>query len=114
MKKTLFYITGMLLMASCQHDVIYEADYNVTLDKENTYYVGEPVKFNITGEVDNLLFYSGETGHQYRYALPAIFPQQKPHYQRLQESVSYDAKRLSERGKAPECRGTADHNVPPH
>ena len=55
-------------MASCQHDVIYEADYNVTLDKENTYYVGEPVKFNITGEVDNLLFYSGETGHQYRYA----------------------------------------------
>ena len=68
MKKTLFYITGILLMASCQHDVIYEADYNVTLDKENTYYVGEPVKFNITGEVDNLLFYSGETGHQYRYA----------------------------------------------
>ena len=68
MKKTLFYMAGMLLMASCQHDVIYEADYNVTLDKENTYYVGEPVKFNITGEVDNLLFYSGETGHQYRYA----------------------------------------------
>ena len=30
-------------MASCQHDVIYKVDYNVTLDKENTYYAGEPV-----------------------------------------------------------------------
>lgn len=54
-------------MASCQHDVIYEVDYNVTLDKENTYYVGEPVKFNIDGEVDNIVFYSGETGSQYVY-----------------------------------------------
>ena len=54
-------------MASCQHDVIYEVDYNVTLDKENTYYVGEPVKFNISGEVDNIVFYSGESGSQYIY-----------------------------------------------
>ena len=54
-------------MASCQQDVIYEADYNVTLDKDNTYYVGEPVKFNFTGDVDNILFYSGETGHSYKF-----------------------------------------------
>ena len=54
-------------MASCQHDVIYEVDYNVTLDPANTYYAGEPVKFNLTGDVDNLLFYSGETGSQYMY-----------------------------------------------
>ena len=54
-------------MASCQHDVIYEVDYNVTLDPANTYYAGEPVKFNFTGDVDNLLFYSGETGSQYIY-----------------------------------------------
>ena len=59
--------TGVLLFASCQHDVIYEVDYNITLDEENTYYAGEPVKFNITGDVDNLLFYSGETGAQYVY-----------------------------------------------
>ena len=67
MKKIIFLITGVLLMASCQHDVIYEVDYNVTLDPQNTYFAGEPVKFNIDGEVDNLLFYSGETGHQYIY-----------------------------------------------
>ena len=54
-------------MASCQQDVIYEVDYNITLDPANTYYAGDPVKFNIDGNVDNLLFYSGETGSQYVY-----------------------------------------------
>ena len=58
---------GVLCLASCQHDVIYEVDYNITLDGENTYYAGDPVKFNITGDVENLLFYSGETGSQYIY-----------------------------------------------
>ena len=67
MKKILFLVTGALLMASCQEDVIYEVGYTVTLDEANTYYVGEPVKFNIDGEVDNLLFYSGETGHSYQF-----------------------------------------------
>ena len=67
MKKALYFVAGLLLMASCQHDVIYEVDYNVTLDPANTYYAGEPVKFNFTGDVDNLLFYSGETGSQYIY-----------------------------------------------
>lgn len=66
MKKILYIIAGVLLLVSCQHDVIYEVDYNVTLDPSNTYYAGEPVKFNFTGDVDNLLFYSGETGHQYK------------------------------------------------
>ena len=54
-------------MTACQHDVIYEVDYTITLDKENTYYAGEPVRFNITGDVENLDFYSGETGAQYVY-----------------------------------------------
>ena len=54
-------------LGACQHDVIYEVDYNVTLDKGNTYYAGEPVKFNVSGEVDNILFYSGETGHTYKF-----------------------------------------------
>ncbi len=60
-------MSGVLLMASCQHDVVYEADYNVTLDPANTYYAGDPVKFVFTGDVDNLVFYSGETGSQYVY-----------------------------------------------
>ena len=67
MKKILFFITGIVLMTACQHDVIHKVDYNVTLDKENTYYVGQPVRFNIEGEVDNIVFYSGESGSQYIY-----------------------------------------------
>ena len=39
----------------------------MVLDAGNTYYAGEPVKFNITGEIDNLVFYSGENGHRYEY-----------------------------------------------
>lgn len=67
MKRILFFISGLVLMASCQHDVVYDVDYNITLDKANTYYAGEPVRFNLAGEVDNVIFYSGETGHQYVY-----------------------------------------------
>lgn len=67
MKKYISLLFTGILLAACQHDVIYEVDYNITLDNENTYYAGEPVKFNITGEVENLVFYSGETGSQYVY-----------------------------------------------
>lgn len=57
----------MLLFASCRNQDYIEADYNVRLAQTNTYRAGEPVKFEIIGNVDNLLFYSGETGHEYRY-----------------------------------------------
>ena len=67
MKRILFSILGCVFLASCQHDVVHEVDYKVILDAENTYYEGEPVRFNISGEVDNLIFYSGETGRQYKY-----------------------------------------------
>ncbi len=56
------------MMTSCEHQVYFPVDYNITLDKENTYLAGEPVRFNFKGEVDNVLFYSGETGHQYKVA----------------------------------------------
>lgn len=54
-------------MISCQHDIVVDANYNVVLDKHNTYYAGEPVKFNISGDVDNLVFYSGEQGKCYEF-----------------------------------------------
>ena len=50
-----------------QNDILYDVDYNVTFDPSNTYLAGDPVKFNFTGEVDNILFYSGETGSEYQY-----------------------------------------------
>lgn len=67
MRKYISILFASVLLASCQHDVVNEIDYNIVLDKDNTYLAGDPVAFNITGEVDNILFYSGETGSQYVY-----------------------------------------------
>jgi hypothetical protein len=67
MKKTLLLALAVLPFVACEQEVSTPVDYNITLDTANTYYAGEPVKFNIDGQVDNLLFYSGETGAQYQY-----------------------------------------------
>ncbi len=64
---TLILMLAAVAAASCTQDVVYEIDYTVSLDKENTYLAGDPVKFNFNGSVDNIVFYSGETGHQYQY-----------------------------------------------
>ena len=66
------YIAGamgvLFLSAGCEQANIYsEVDFNVRLDPSNTYVAGEPVRFNISGNPDNLLFYSGEIGHAYQY-----------------------------------------------
>lgn len=71
-KSILLYLTVSLavpaLFPACtQNDILYDVDFNVTLAPENTYYAGDPVTFNFEGEVDNLLFFSGESGHEYRY-----------------------------------------------
>ena len=75
MKKIYSVIIIAAALCSCQHDIVRETDFNITLDPSNTYRAGEPVRFNIEGEVDNIIFYSGETGSQYkykdRYSVPA-------------------------------------------
>ena len=75
MRKIAIVSLFLSVLCSCQHDIVRDTHYNVTLDAENTYRAGEPVRFNIEGEVDNIVFYSGETGHQYkykdRYSVPA-------------------------------------------
>ena len=67
MKRTIILTAALLSFCGCQHDIVRETDFNVTLDADNTYFEGEPVRFNFTGEVDNIVFYSGETGSQYKY-----------------------------------------------
>lgn len=67
MRKIYVIAAALLVMASCQHDIVRPAEFNVTLDESNTYFVGDPVRFNFEGEVDNVIFYSGELGHQYKY-----------------------------------------------
>ena len=73
MKKSILYILTVSLAlpafitACSQNDILYDVDFNVTLAPENTYYAGDPVTFNFDGEVDNILFFSGESGHEYRF-----------------------------------------------
>ncbi len=67
MKKIYLLSFAVVLMAACESQMPYGSDFEVSLDKDNTYLAGEPVRFNFTGDVDNMLFYSGETGSQYKF-----------------------------------------------
>lgn len=67
MKRRLTILAILLASVACSHDIVRMTDFNVTLSPENTFLAGEPVLFEFSGEVDNLLFYSGEERHEYRY-----------------------------------------------
>lgn len=68
MKKYFTLLLAALAVTACDHDEIYEEiDFQVQLAPTNTYRVGEPVQFLFGGNADYLVFYSGETGHEYRF-----------------------------------------------
>lgn len=52
-------LVAIVAMVSCRkQDIAPKVDCNITLDKSNSYLAGDPVVFNISGEVDNLVFYA--------------------------------------------------------
>lgn len=67
MKKIYLMIFAVLLFAGCQQKLVDDLNYRVSLADGNTFVAGQPVTFQIDGDVDNLLFFSGEDGHQYKY-----------------------------------------------
>ena len=54
-------------LAGCTSEFKQEVDFKVSLSPLNTFVAGEPVRFDIEGTVDNLLFYSGEVGSRYEF-----------------------------------------------
>lgn len=64
-KKGIIKYAGLLLFTilSCTEEAP-ETQLSVSLDKAD-YRVGETVTFHIQGEADNIVFYSGEKGHEY-------------------------------------------------
>lgn len=55
-------------LSSCdESDLNVPVDFNVRLNPENTYVAGESVKFDFNGEYDNIVFFSGEDTHKYKY-----------------------------------------------
>ncbi len=70
MKKALISIVLSILplLVSCvQQDIVGDVDFTVTLDSENVFRVGEPVRFVFTGDADYIVFFSGESGHEFKY-----------------------------------------------
>jgi hypothetical protein len=66
MKKILFFVATALICSCQKRDVVVTPDFNVTPEKL-TYKVGETVNFNITGNPDNIVFWSGVPGKKYEF-----------------------------------------------
>lgn len=62
------------LFACSQDNIVNGVEFRVALDPSNTYVAGEPVRFNFSGDADFIVFYSGETDHEYRYRDRISFP----------------------------------------
>ncbi|MBP1541350.1 MAG: DUF5017 domain-containing protein [Prevotella sp.] len=64
-KQGIIKYVGLLLFTvlSCTEEAP-DAQLSVSLDMAD-YQAGEPVTFHIQGEADNIVFYSGEQGHEY-------------------------------------------------
>lgn len=58
----------LFALSSCdQSDLGTPVDFSVKLDSENTYVAGESVRFNFSGTYENIVFFSGEDTHKYKY-----------------------------------------------
>lgn len=59
-------LASALCIQSCRaNQIAPRVDFNITLDPSNSYVAGSTVSFKVSGNVDNLLFYSGEEGARY-------------------------------------------------
>lgn len=65
MKNIILFCSLLVIgVASCVEDDVPSALLGVSLDKEE-YKVGDTVTFKFNGNPDNIVFYSGENGHNY-------------------------------------------------
>lgn len=66
MKKTTFIlsISGLLLTACSEKEIQAPNDFEVAVTTAN-YKLSDSVQFNISGDPDNITFYSGEPGNEY-------------------------------------------------
>lgn len=73
MKKLLYLTLLLAALGACTSDFDLSKMQSrldkaeVSLSESNTYYVGEPVKFNISGDPDNIIFFGGDAGHCYEF-----------------------------------------------
>ncbi|NGM90220.1 DUF5017 domain-containing protein, partial [Parapusillimonas sp. SGNA-6] len=64
MKNSIFItIITASLLAACRKHEVQNPSFDVALLEKATYKVGEEVTFNLSGEADQVTFYSGEMLH---------------------------------------------------
>lgn len=66
MKKIVIFASVVFLLAACNKKEVVKLDFNVTADR-TTVNVGDTVTFSISGNPDQLIFYSDEKGSQYQH-----------------------------------------------
>jgi len=66
MNKLILFFIGSTLFFSCKREVVDVPDFTVTT-AATTYHAGDSVRFNFTGNPDNIVFWSGKDGHIYEY-----------------------------------------------
>lgn len=66
-KQILATASLFILMACSQQSIVVPVDFEVSLDPANVYRPGQPIHFKFTGDADYMVFYSGETGHEFQY-----------------------------------------------
>jgi hypothetical protein len=69
MKKILYMMfaaLSLLFFSHCEKVETADPDFDVVAERA-TYRAGEEISFNFTGNADFLVFYSGETGNDYRH-----------------------------------------------
>ena len=66
-KHIILAAVAVFAAACSQQSIVVPVDFEVSLDPDNVYRPGHAIHFKFTGDADYMVFYSGETGHEYRY-----------------------------------------------
>ncbi|NGM62149.1 DUF5017 domain-containing protein [Sphingobacterium sp. SGG-5] len=62
-----YLLTFLIVLYSCERREVLPVDFGVTVEND-TYEVGDTVRFHLTGVADYINFYSGERDNDYAYA----------------------------------------------
>ncbi|RPD42947.1 DUF5017 domain-containing protein [Chitinophaga barathri] len=66
MRKVIYTMASAVLLLACAKEKVPVPDFQVQAESLS-YKVGDSVRFTFTGSPDNLVFYSGEPGHNYEF-----------------------------------------------
>ncbi|WP_341838763.1 DUF5017 domain-containing protein [Chitinophaga caseinilytica] len=66
MRKVVFSLAAAIALAACNKDKVEMPGFEVRTSAQ-TYKVGDSVRFEFSGNPDNITFFSGEPGHNYEF-----------------------------------------------